>query len=79
MNYYSDEPIDYAGTYFVRTVYNAKNIINTQRLVDRFVSPEKFLSDAEILEDWIICNWAEPTDMPVGTYVNKWHHKGSTA
>ena len=65
MNYYYDDPTDFTANWNSRKVYNEAMIIKEQQ----FHCVHLNMTREQILADWIICNWASPTDMPVGEYI----------
>lgn len=76
MNYYHDEPYDWETCEFnARYVYTEDMIVAEHRsLYEEAVCLETIdenIAREMIIEDWVICQWASPTDMPAGVYVSR--------
>lgn len=77
-NWYYDEPTDERAIACRRAVYTEDMILNEHFSEFMHDTDGTFEAhDAEdlnniVIEDWCICNWASPTDMPPGVYITTW-------
>lgn len=67
MNWYYDEPTDETADWCRRVVMSEEQILEqTAHLWTILGEP---LASKQRLDEWIVINWASPTDMPPGEYV----------
>lgn len=73
--WYYDEPTDFTADYNRRIVYTERMIFEEHvaafmgKDMIELTKNEKITLHTAVVYDWLICNFATRTDMPVGEYI----------
>jgi len=70
-NWYYDEPTDEHAAGNRRVVYTEDMIVTESAADCRHFN----MTREQLIAEWVTCNWASPTDMPVGEYITGRPHR----